>query len=357
MSMRTLIVDADSHEREAASRYLQSAGHSVVVVSDARAGLAAIDRDPPDIIVLAVSTVGMSVIQFIQRLRQKEQSTRSYLVVVSSRPTTNELSTTISAGADDYMRKPLQREELIIRVGALERIRGWATRVFGKEGSCVDLSSKTEVSRLEVWRTIDRLMTRDIGEFIGQSLARTTGNDAMAASVLGAQIPLSLASERTEVRLRAGLDANSLTKLGESCLGDRDAPEEALRDVLRELVNTAGGAFVRAAAQEGVSLTCGLPVDLSAKHFGGDNSTARQQFVLALKDGSLRVTFEVELLAKALRRVNVRQLLEGMVLARDLHTEGGALLVPGGTCLTSSQIDRMRGMLSTTATLDVAEAA
>jgi DNA-binding response OmpR family regulator len=355
--MRTLIVDANSHDRETASRYLQSAGHTIAVVSDARAGLAAIDRDPPDIIVLDVATVGMSAIQFIQRLRQKEQSTRTYLVVVSSRPSASELSSTMFAGADDYMRKPLQRDELIIRVGALERIRGWATRVFGKEASCVDLSSKTDICRLQAWQTLDRLMTRDIGQFIGQSLATTNGKDAMACSVLGAQIPLSLAFEQTEVRLRAGLDADSQAKLGELCLGDRDAPEAALRDVLRELVNTAGGAFVRAAAQEGVSLTCGLPVDLSAKHFGVGSSNALQQFVLGLKDGSLRVTFEVELLAKALRRVNVGQLLEGMVLARDLHTEGGALLVPGGTCLTSSQIERMRRLLSTSETFDVAEAA
>ena len=154
-----------------------------------------------------------------------------------------------------------------------------------------------------------------------------------------------------------GVERDSMAKLGEACLGDATASEEAMRDLLRELANTASGAFVRAAAEEGISLTCGLPVDLAAGALGASPQGSRQQFVIAPRDNGLRVVFEVGILAKALRRLCVTQLKEGMVLARDLHAETGVMLVPAGTRLTSTQIARLGGILSPRFTFDVAEAA
>jgi len=356
--MRVLVVDASSQDREQASRYLQSAGHEITLASDAKIALAAIDRQAPEVVVLDSQVVGMSAVQLIQRLRQKEQSTRAYVVLVSAKPCTSELTACIAAGADDYMRKPLQRDELVIRVGALERIRGWAAKVFGASGEpCVDLSAGSQISRLEAWQHVDRSISKDIGELLGRSLIPASSDNALAGCVIGASMPLTLASEQTEVRLTVGIDQPSIVKLGELCLGDPAATEEAVRDVLREFANTAGGAFMRAAAAEGVTLTCGIPTDLSTGAFAVNRPTARQQFIVGPRDGSLHVTFEVDIVAKALRRVNVAQLTEGMVLAHDLHSETGALLVPGGTRLTSSQIERMTRVVNARVTFDVAEAA
>jgi DNA-binding response OmpR family regulator len=356
--MRVLIVDASSQDRDLAARYLQSAGHRIVVANDAKNGLLAVDREPPEVVVLDSLVAGMTPVQVIQRLRAKEQTTRAYVILASAKPCTSELTAAIAAGADDFMRKPLQRDELVMRVGALDRIRGWAAKVFGAANNTfLDLAAGAEISRLQAWQQIDRAITKDISELLGRSLVPASAEDAMASSIIGAHMPLTLASEQTEVRLTVGVDAPSLAMLGQLCLGDAAAPEDALRDVVREFANTAGGAFMRAAAQEGVSLTCGLPVDLGIGAFTANKPTAHQQFVVGPRDGSLRVTFEVEILAKALRRVNVSQLTEGMVLARDLHTESGALLVPGGTRLTSSQIERMSRIVSARITFDVAEAA
>ncbi len=356
--MRVLVVDGSSQDRELASRYLQSAGHEVSLAGDAKAAITALEHKMPDILVLDALLSGVSAVQFIQRLRQKEHGTHTYVVLVSAKPNVNELTTAIAAGADDYMRKPLNRDELVIRVGALDRIRGWAAKVFGGPAA-FDLSASTEISRLQAWQLVDRSITKDVGDLLGRSMAPQATDPESAENAMGAVMPLTLASEQTEVRLTVGIDKGSVAKLGELCLGDANAPEDALRDVLREFANTAGGAFMRAAAQEGVSLTCGLPVDLprEALAAAAAQPSAHTQFVISPRDGSVRITFELEVLAKALRRVNVQQLTEGMVLARDLHTEAGALLVPAGTRLTSSQIERMARILSSRVTFDVAEAA
>lgn len=356
--MKVLVVDGNSHDRDCAAKILQSAGHQVAVASDAKAGLLAIEREMPDILVLEAQLQGMTPVQFIQRVRAREQAGRSYIVLVSAKPSVNELTSSIAAGADDYMRKPLQRDELIIRVGALDRIRSWALKVFQPESNgCIDLSEKTQLPRLQAWQSADRSIKRDISELVGQSMVPLSSSDALAGCVLGAQMPLSLASEQTEVRLTVAVDALAIPRLAELCLGDAAAPEESVRDVLREFANTSGGAFVRAASQEGVILTHGLPADLKAAAFTLPRSGARQQFVLATRDGAIRVNFDLEILSKALRRVNVGQLTEGMVLARDLHTEAGAMLVPAGTRLTSTQIQKLGRVLSARVTFDVAEAA
>ncbi len=355
--MRVLVVDGLGADRDAAQRYLQGAGHEVTLATDAKSGLVAIERQAPDVLVLDSQLTGMSACQFIQRLRQKE-TVRSYIVLVSAKPSVTELTAAVGVGADDYMRKPIQREELVIRVGALERIRAWAVQVFGGEsGTAIDLTAATQLPRLQAWQQVDRCVMRDIAGLVGRSMAPTGSADALQFSALGAQIPLTLAAEQTEVRLTVGVDAATLPRLGDLVLGDPEAPEEALRDLLREFANTAGGAFMRAASAEGVSLTTGLPTDLSAAAFTVSKATSRQQFILSTRDGTCRIVFELEVLSKALRRVNVGQLKEGMVIARDLHTDSGALLVPGGTRLTSSQIERMVRILSVRVTFDVADAA
>ncbi len=352
--MQVLIIDGTSQDRDLAARYLQPAGHEVACVPDLKGAMAMVDRKIPDVVVLDWALSGSAA--FLQRLRRSEASTRPYVLAVSSRPNAADLTAAVAAGADDFMRKPLVRDELVIRVGALDRIRAWAAKVFGG-GASIDLSS-TDISRLQAWLAADISISKDIGELIGQPITTTTGVDAGASdNVLGAHIPLTLPAEQTEVRLTVGVDASSLAQLGALILGDAAAPEDALRDVLREFANTAGGGFVRAAAREGVSLTCGLPCDVTAGALNHCKSTAQRRFTVTAADGSFRVTFELEVLAKALRRVNVGQLVEGMVLARDLHTDAGALLVPAGTRLTSSQIERMTRVVSARVTFDVAEAA
>jgi CheY-like chemotaxis protein len=351
--VQVLIVDGNRNDRELASRYLASAGHEVVAVSDARGATSAAERQTPDVVVLDWQVAGGPA--FLDTLRRRGDAVHPYVIAVSSKPSANDLAAAIAGGADDFMRKPLSKDELVIRAGALERIRGWAATLFG--GAPPSEPGVTDFVRLQAWREVDQSIARDIGGVLGQTLVPTPGPETPPSSVVAAQIPLMIAAEGTEVRLTVSVDTALLGRLGELCLGDPAAPEDTLRDILRELANTSGGGFVRTAGEEGVALTCGLPVDVVAEPDAKRRVTAKRRFVVAVEDGSLQIAFEIEVLPRATRRVNVAQLSEGMVLARDLHNGAGALLVPAGTRLTQSQIERMRRVLATHVTFDVAEAA
>lgn len=354
--MRVLIIDANPQDREAAAKYLQAAGHEVTAIADTRSALAEAEKVHHEVVVLDVLQQGPTAFQLLQYLRRKEVGSHAYIVVTSAKPTTTELTTAISAGADDYMRKPLSREELVVRVGALERIRKWASQVFS--AVALDWTTSPSISKLTAWAEVDRTVSNDISELLGVSLGPMHGEDPIGSTVVAAQIPLTIAAEGMEVRLTVGLDAPSLNTVAELVLGaPGGAADEAVRDMVREFANTAAGAFKRTAGQEGVTLTCGLPVDIKPGRLAALNSTARRKFFVSAKDQAMRIGFDIEVAAKSLARVTVAALKEGMVLARDLKNDAGGLLVPAGTRLTSSQIDRMQRILSDEVAIDVAMAA
>jgi hypothetical protein len=140
--------------------------------------------------------------------------------------------------------------------------------------------------------------------------------------------------------------------LSASLLGDADAGDAAVTDMLRELANTAGGAFKRTAMPENAVVTTGLPTDHVL--IAAPGATTRT-WELTSADG-LCIGIVAEMLALANVQVQAAELREGMVLAGDVHNRAGMLVVPGGTRLTATSAERVASILGATLE-DVARAA
>ena len=69
------------------------------------------------------------------------------------------------------------------------------------------------------------------------------------------------------------------------------------------------------------------------------------------------LSFTASIISRQNQRVTAHTLREGMVLARDLKNEAGVLLIPAGTRLTSSTVDRLTKLLGATFLVEVANAA
>ncbi len=349
--MRIVIVDAVRDDRELATRLLSAAGHDVQPASDIKGATALIERQTPDVLVLDWAT--LQAAEFLKRVRAMELSNHIYIVVTSLGRSPADLVNAIAAGADDYMKKPLGKDELVTRVTGIERIRRWASRVLEKVTH--DWSEASSIPELRAWRDADRSFTRDLEVVVGTALSVSTCPNPFEQIAMGAEIPLSLAAEGLEVRLAIGLDQASLLRVASMVLGMDDAPPEVMIDVVREFANTAGGAFKRAAVEEGVTLTTGLPCEVLVESWG--KAKAQQKFTIQSEDGSIKIGVHIEVRSRALVRTTVGQLCEGMVLARDLLNEAGTLLVAAGTRLTQTQIERVARVLSTKSAVEVAQAA
>jgi hypothetical protein len=144
-----------------------------------------------------------------------------------------------------------------------------------------------------------------------------------------------------------------LAWIRETLLGDPSAHDEATRDALRELANTAGGALKRAALTESITLTTGIPCDDSASRFPGKHLC----WSLKLEGGAGCLAVVGEIRSRSNERISAARLTEGMILAHDIRNEGGVLLVPAGSRLTATSATRLAAMLGPRFFVEVAPAA
>jgi two-component system phosphate regulon response regulator OmpR len=115
-----LVVDDDARLRALLSRYLAGEGFRVTTAetaTDARAKLRAIH---PDMMVLDVMMPGESGLTLTESLR-REQGSDVPVLLLTARGAPEDRIAGFEAGADDYLGKPFEPRELVLRIRALLR--------------------------------------------------------------------------------------------------------------------------------------------------------------------------------------------------------------------------------------------
>jgi DNA-binding response OmpR family regulator len=119
---------------------LELEGYTVEVSADGRAGLEAIRRNPPDLIVLDLMLPGINGVDVLRGLRAAGIDTP--VLVLTARGEEADKVLALRSGADDYVTKPFGLLELIARVEALLR-RSRPARGLRSAAIEVDPSSRT----------------------------------------------------------------------------------------------------------------------------------------------------------------------------------------------------------------------
>ncbi|WP_217178761.1 response regulator [Streptomyces sp. AC495_CC817] len=140
--MKLLIADDDPQMVRALRITLSAHGYEVVVAADGAAAIAVAAQTHPDIIMLDLGMPRLDGIEVIQALRGW---TNVPIIVVSGRTGSADKVEALDAGADDFVTKPFQVDELLARLRALSRrsatAGGESTVGFGDV--VVDLATKT----------------------------------------------------------------------------------------------------------------------------------------------------------------------------------------------------------------------
>jgi two-component system, OmpR family, response regulator MprA len=114
-----LLVDDDASIRRMLERTLAAEGYDVSAVADGGSALAQVERSMPDVIVLDVAMPGLDGLAVTRRLRAK--GLRMPILLLTARDALQERVAGLDAGADDYLVKPFEIEELTARMRALLR--------------------------------------------------------------------------------------------------------------------------------------------------------------------------------------------------------------------------------------------
>jgi phosphoserine phosphatase RsbU/P len=121
--MRILIAEDDAISRRLLERQLQKWGHDVVAVSDGRAALELLQaKDAPALAILDWMMPEMDGIQVCRTLSGPTIERILYTILLTAKGQKQDIVTGLEAGADDYLVKPFDAEELRARLNAGIRI-------------------------------------------------------------------------------------------------------------------------------------------------------------------------------------------------------------------------------------------
>lgn len=120
--MRILIAEDDRITRRSLQRQLEGWGHDVVSAEDGAEAWERFLEDQFDIVVTDWEMPRVDGRELVERIRGSDKSGYVYIIMLTSRAETTDLVVGMEAGADDFLAKPFDKNELRVRLVAGERI-------------------------------------------------------------------------------------------------------------------------------------------------------------------------------------------------------------------------------------------
>ena len=118
MSARILVIEDDEGITRFLRRGLAYEGYTVDIAADGQMGLIAARDNPPDLVVLDLMLPGIDGLEVCRRLRAGGDVP---ILILTARDGVNDRVLGLDMGADDYMVKPFDLDELLARIRALLR--------------------------------------------------------------------------------------------------------------------------------------------------------------------------------------------------------------------------------------------
>lgn len=116
---RVLLVDDQPGVLEMLGLFFDRAGFIVEKATDGKTALEIVKETEPDIVVLDVMMPGMGGIEVCRQLRSQPKTSQLPIIMLSAKGEVDDKLVGFEAGADDYVAKPVARQELLARANAL----------------------------------------------------------------------------------------------------------------------------------------------------------------------------------------------------------------------------------------------
>jgi two-component system, OmpR family, copper resistance phosphate regulon response regulator CusR len=140
MGIRILVIEDEAEIADFVVRGLREEGYTVESAADGDEGWHALQHGPWDVVLLDWWLPGPDGLALLRRFRQSGNSTP--VLFLTARDAVSDRVRGLDNGADDYLCKPFEYEELLARVRALTRRQGQATgTVLGHADVRIDLAT------------------------------------------------------------------------------------------------------------------------------------------------------------------------------------------------------------------------
>lgn len=176
---RILVVDDVPANVRLLQAILAPEGYVVLSASSGPEALQAVMADPPDLVLLDVQMAGMNGYEVCRRIRENETTELLPVVMVTSHDTEARIDG-IRAGADDFVTKPFDKQELLLRVRSLIRIKRYHDTIRAQSAELAQWNRTLEARVADQVEQIEQ--TARLRRFLSPTLAEivlTSGDDVL----------------------------------------------------------------------------------------------------------------------------------------------------------------------------------
>ena len=172
--VHVLVVDDVAANLRLLDAVLTPRGYHVETASSGAEALEVIARADVDVVLLDVNMPGMSGYEVCRRIRADERTRLLPVVMVTAAPE-EERVLALEAGADDFLRQPLEQPELLARVSSLARLKRYHDAIERQTAALTDLNQTLEervqeqLVELEHLRVLRRFLSPQLAEAMFES--------------------------------------------------------------------------------------------------------------------------------------------------------------------------------------------
>lgn len=266
--MRVLLAEDERASRMMLGSLLGKWGYEPLVVEDGRSALEKLlGEDPPELVLLDWLLPGMEGTEICRRVREefKDESVYPYIILLTVKDQKESIIQGFEAGADDYVTKPFDPQELRMRLSVGKRIvelqqalryqaeRDFLTALMNRRGVMKYLETEMEESAEKGTPLSIAVLDLDHFKRVNDTLGHSAGDDVLRE--VGRRILTILREEACEVG-RSGGEEFLLVFPGHSLEKARDLCEK-VRGYIEECPVSSPKGDVRITASLGVAEYCG----------------------------------------------------------------------------------------------------
>ncbi len=168
-----LVVDDDDRLRELLQKFLTDQGFMVTAASSAEEARSKLASLSFDLLILDIMMPGESGLELTKSLREKDDVP---ILLLTAMGETNDRISGLEVGADDYLSKPFEPRELVLRINAiLKRLQTAAPITELSTENVVFGSFRFDVRKSQLWNNDEFIHLTDVEAALLKTLAQQAG--------------------------------------------------------------------------------------------------------------------------------------------------------------------------------------
>jgi len=169
--MKILIAEDDAISRRILQMAIEKFGHEVIQTGNGMEAWRAFDSEPVRIVISDWMMPELDGLGLCQKVRTRPETEYTYFILLTAKADAENYHMAMQAGIDDFLSKPMDRDELSIRLKVAERILGFTRRIQELEGLLPICSYCKKIrNEKQLWDQIEEYVAKQTHKSLSHSI-------------------------------------------------------------------------------------------------------------------------------------------------------------------------------------------